>query len=73
MNSNNSSPGQPSAEPVDGYSSEHSGYLLKSRIFSAPSGNAVPHPRSELDLILEVEVKQFKASTEWPEAKEQGL
>lgn len=52
-----SPPGSPSAEPVDGHSVEHSGYLLKSRIFSAPSRNAVPDPRSELDFILGVEVK----------------
>lgn len=57
MNSNNSLLRQPFAEPVDGHTNERSGYLLKSRISFAPSGNAVPDPRSELALILGVEAK----------------
>lgn len=57
MNSNNSLLCQPFAEPVDGHTNERSGYLLKSRISFAPSGNAVPDPRSELALILGVEAK----------------
>lgn len=44
MSSNKSPSSQSSAQPVDGYSSEPSGYLLKSRIFSALSGNAGADP-----------------------------
>lgn len=46
-----------SADLIDGDSSEHPGYLLKSRLFPAHSGNATPSPRLEVDLLWGVEVK----------------